>query len=316
MNDSEKKLRDAMLKIAAAAQAAVETGQYMDDDNGHPYGESTAGYSRGGKNAHCSIKQLPGRLVQKAAKTAVSINPTNRVNFGPLRHGGPGSVLPPAAIAVLVGKYWGPQPRQLTVSFLDGGPNDLRGRIIEHMNAWNQTAGISFVETSGVGNVRISRNLAGYWSYLGTDILHIPSDRPTLNLQGFTMNMPESEFHRVVRHEAGHTLGFPHEHMRAELVAMIDPQKAYDFFLQTQGWDRQTVDQQVLTPLERDIDRRHSFGPGFYHVLSASGIDHEGRQSDPRGHGHQCDRLHVRGGNLPEDAHWAVHRARPRWAAI
>ena len=82
MNGSEKKLRDALLKIAAAAQAAVETGQYVEDDNGHPYGELTSDTI--GKNAHCSIKQLPGRLVQKAAKTAVSINPTNRVNFGPL----------------------------------------------------------------------------------------------------------------------------------------------------------------------------------------------------------------------------------------
>jgi hypothetical protein len=120
------------------------------------------------------------------------------------------------------------------------------------MNAWSQTAGVSFVETRGVGKVRISRNQAGYWSYLGTDILHIPSNRPTLNLQGFTMNTQEGEFHRVVRHEAGHTLGFPHEHMRKELVALIDPEKAYDFFQRTQGWSRQMVDQQVLTPLSQN----------------------------------------------------------------
>jgi hypothetical protein len=120
------------------------------------------------------------------------------------------------------------------------------------MNAWNQTAGVSFVETRGVGKVRISRNQAGYWSYLGTDILHIPNNRPTLNLQGFTMNTDEREYRRVVRHEAGHTLGFPHEHMREELVALIDPEKAYDFFLRTQGWSREMVDQQVLTPLSED----------------------------------------------------------------
>jgi hypothetical protein len=71
-----------------------------------------------------------------------------------------------------------------------------------------------------------------------------------MNLEGFTMNTPESEFKRVVRHEAGHTLGFPHEHMRRDLVARIDKQKAYDYFRRTQGWDRQTVDQQVLTPLD------------------------------------------------------------------
>ena len=120
--------------------------------------------TRVAKNAHCSIKQLPGRLAEKAAKTAMSINPVNRVNFGPMGAVARGLVLSPAAIAVLVGKYWGKQPRRLTVSFMDGGPSDLRRRIIAHMNAWNQTAGVSFVETRGVGKVRISRNQLVYWS--------------------------------------------------------------------------------------------------------------------------------------------------------
>jgi Astacin (Peptidase family M12A) len=251
-SSSEQKLRQALMKIAEVAQTAADSGRYTDDHDGKPHGD-TARRSHGGaggKNAHCSIKQLPGRLVEKAARTAISINPVNRVNLGPVGAVARGLVLSPAAIAVLVGKYWGPQQRQLTVSFLDGGPSDLRRRIIQHMNAWNQTGCISFVETSGVGAVRISRNQAGYWSYLGTDIMHIPNNRPTLNLQGFTMNTPDSEFHRVVRHETGHTLGFPHEHMRQELVDLIDPEKAYDFFLQTQGWSPEMVDQQVLTALD------------------------------------------------------------------
>jgi hypothetical protein len=69
-------------------------------------------------------------------------------------------------------------------------------------------------------------------------------------LEAFTMQTPESEFHRVVRHETGHTMGFPHEHMRKELVALIDPQKAIAFFGQTQGWSADEVQAQVLTPLE------------------------------------------------------------------
>src|ERR1051326_5258639 len=80
-------------------------------------------------------------------------------------------------------------------------------------------------------------------------INHIPKSRQTMNLEGFTMNTPESEYRRVVRHETGHTLGFPHEHMRKALVARIDPQKAYDYFLRTQGWPKDVVDQQVLTSL-------------------------------------------------------------------
>jgi hypothetical protein len=39
--------------------------------------------------------------------------------------------------------------------------------------------------------------------------------------------------------------------MRQELVARIDPQKAYAYFLRTQGWDKTTVDEQVLTPLDQ-----------------------------------------------------------------
>jgi len=53
-----------------------------------------------------------------------------------------------------------------------------------------------------------------------------------------------------VCHEAGHTLGFPHEHMRKAFVQRIDPQKAYAYFLRTDGWSQQDVDDQVLTPLE------------------------------------------------------------------
>lgn len=65
------------------------------------------------------------------------------------------------------------------------------------------------------------------------------------------MTTRPSEFNRVIRHEAGHTLGFPHEHMRRELVARIDRQKAYDYFRRTQGWSPAMVDQQVLTPLDQ-----------------------------------------------------------------
>jgi len=71
-----------------------------------------------------------------------------------------------------------------------------------------------------------------------------------MNLDSFTMQMPESEFHRVIRHETGHTLGCPHEHMRRELVDRIDEEKAIEFFGETQGWTPEDVCQQVLTPIE------------------------------------------------------------------
>jgi len=45
-------------------------------------------------------------------------------------------------------------------------------------------------------------------------------------------------------------MGFPHEHMRRELVDLIDPAKAVKYYGRTQGWDADMVRRQVLTPIE------------------------------------------------------------------
>jgi hypothetical protein len=168
-----------------------------------------------------------------------------------LRHASPDTVLPPEHLALLTQKYWGPAGVRLTVGFLDNPPADLRARILSHMNAWNGWANVEFVETASDAQVRIARIPGdGYWSYLGTDILSIDRNQQTMNLDSFSMNTPDSEFYRVVRHETGHTLGFPHEHTRSEIVSRIDQEKAIALFMQTQGWSRDQVIAQVLTPLD------------------------------------------------------------------
>jgi hypothetical protein len=83
--------------------------------------------------------------------------------------------------------------------------------------------------------VRITLRGQGYWSYLGTDILTIPPNQPTMCLQNMD-RQSEAELTRVVRHETGHTLGFPHEHLRREIVQRINPQAAYAFFGWVSGW--------------------------------------------------------------------------------
>ena len=124
----------------------------------------------------------------------------------------PDAVIPPAHLALLTAKYWGSGGVRLTVGFLDGPEAALRTRILSHMNAWGAFCNVRFTEVAMDPQVRIARTAGdGYWSYLGTDILHIGANQPTMNLDSFTMNTPDSEFHRVVRHETGHTLGFPHE---------------------------------------------------------------------------------------------------------
>lgn len=199
----------------------------------------------------CLPKPLPRKLWVEAARTATMINPLNHPPINRLMMINKSFKPTPQSIAVLTTKFWGNQGVKLTVGFLDNPSSTLRSRIISHMNAWNKTANIQFVHSNTDPQVRIARLPGdGYWSYLGTDILTIRKDEPTMNLDSFTMNTPESEFIRVVRHETGHTLGCPHEHMRRALVKLIDPQKAIKFFGQTQGWNPAMVRRQVLTPLE------------------------------------------------------------------
>jgi hypothetical protein len=248
MSSSERELRQAFAEVARIMERASRHLDREGGDHYHGYEEP----SGPGADLGCELRQLPERLQVKASQTATRINPANGLNVAAMASLAPSSeVMNPMRIAVLTSKYWGPQQRQLTVSFMESTPDDLRARIVSHLNAWNRTAGISFVQTRGTGQVRISRGGGGYWSYLGTDILHIPTNQQTMNLEGFTMSTVDSEYRRVIRHEAGHTCGFPHEHMRKELIARIDPQKAYDYFWRTQHWDRRTVDEQVLTPLDQ-----------------------------------------------------------------
>jgi Astacin (Peptidase family M12A) len=201
----------------------------------------------------CTPKRLPVELLVSAARTAVEINPLNHPPLYRLTRVLPDFKPTPERIAVITTKYWGVKGVSLTVGFMDNPPADLRKRILKHMNAWSETANVKFVETRTDPQVRIARvggADGGYWSYLGTDILHIPKNEQTMNLEAFSMQTPESEYHRVVRHETGHTLGFPHEHMRKALVDKIDPAKAIAYFERTQGWSEEEVRQQVLTPLE------------------------------------------------------------------
>lgn len=203
----------------------------------------------------CTPKSLPVSRLRAAARRALEINPANGVQHRPVvrtpigRRGGP------RRLAVVVGRRWPASGVRLTVKFLDSPPADLRVRILRHMNAWAKTANVLFTETRGTAKVRIARldapeDVAGYWSWIGTEILEVAADEPTLNLEGFTMKVSDAEFRRVVRHEAGHTLGFDHEHMRGDFVKRIDRKKAFAFFDRTEGWTRQEVEEQVLTPLE------------------------------------------------------------------
>ncbi len=203
----------------------------------------------------CHVARLPESLQWEAHTVAIAENPAN----APLRQHVSGSIvervfdmLDPGALTALTQKYWRSGGVDLSVSFGDNPSTALRRRMLEFANHWGTKTGanVRFRETSSNGQVRILRSRGGYWSYLGTDILSVPTSQQTMNLEGYSDSTPDSEFERSLVHEFGHTMGFPHEHLRAEIIARIDRNKALRYFEQTQGWSERTTISNVLTPLQ------------------------------------------------------------------
>ncbi|GKU79030.1 hypothetical protein [Paenibacillus sp. L3-i20] len=198
----------------------------------------------------CTLKELPSKLQVKAAAKAIEINPENAPKAYQTLLLSQEEQSNPLKLALRTTKRWSRSGVNLTVGFFGNPSAELKARIISHMNAWNVSGNIQFTESSNNPLVRVSFDGEGYWSYNGTDILQITSDQPTMNLEGFTMDTPEYVFQRVVRHETGHTLGFPHEHLRPEIVNLIDSEKAIAYFADRYKWSREKTKVQVLTPLD------------------------------------------------------------------
>lgn len=190
----------------------------------------------------------PAVPAAEAAAIAVSVNPQNAPSLPVLAFGlaAVADVLPPDQLSLLTGKKWKPQVR-LGVTFASGTQQAVKDKVLRYANKWGQFGDIVFAPSSQ-GEVRVEFGPSGYWSYLGTDILSIPARQPTMNLQGFDRTMPDYEWERVVVHEFGHTLGFPHEHERAEINARLDREKVIAEFMRTQGWSRQQVIDQIFSP--------------------------------------------------------------------
>jgi hypothetical protein len=205
------------------------------------------------RNIGCTLKQLPDHepTILAAAQRAIGINPANGLMREMLAGLEESPVMTPYHLAVMTGKRWPVAGVKLTVGFFGNPTAATQRMVLEQANRWNKTANVEFVQTANVedAQVRVSFERTGYWSYLGTDILGIPKNEATLNLEDFTAATPWSEWLRVPPHEFGHSLGFPHEHMRSALVARLDPQKTIAYFWRTQRWTARETKAQVLTPV-------------------------------------------------------------------
>jgi hypothetical protein len=149
--------------------------------------------------------------------------------------------------AVIRNKLWN-IGQVIRVKFLDSLSNPLRLRIEKAAREWELYANvrIQFVRR-GKAEIRIGLNpREGSWSYMGRDALFLDSLSKTMNFGWFNDRTPDYEIRRTTLHEFGHALGLIHEHQHPQQNIQWDVEKVYAYYAQTQGWNRQDVDQNLF----------------------------------------------------------------------
>jgi serralysin len=158
----------------------------------------------------------------------------------------------PESLVMLTGKKW-QTGRTLRICFVDG-PEWAHDKAMSYFVRWTRQANLKMVKTADRRNsdLRVTFKRGGSWSFLGTDNLAIPADRPTMQL-GWLVGTSgqstagENEWQRVCLHEMGHALDFAHEQSHPKPTFEWNKPAVYELYGgPPNNWSRETVDRQVL----------------------------------------------------------------------
>src|SRR5258705_5194306 len=134
----------------------------------------------------------------------------------------------------------------LKVSFIDGS-DWQKQKVKQYAVGWCQYANVKFdFLTYGMGDVRVSFDKKGSYSYIGLDAKNRKTDEETMNLGWIENTKTEAQLKGVILHEFGHTLGLLHEHMNPMSNIKWNKDVVYAYYLQYDGWNKDMVDKQVF----------------------------------------------------------------------
>jgi hypothetical protein len=209
---------------------------------------------------HRSIKNLKNAFLENEEKISTVSSSTDRSILEDYAHKNiikkPTHLISLSRMATEMSKEW-KNGRRLTVAFM-GGNKLVKERIIRHAKIWMEHANIELVFGAklSAANIRVAFDMKdGSWSFIGNDILSIPTNEATMNFGWLTPTLDDEEYSRVVLHEFGHSLGCIHEHERPDNGIPWDKQKVYAYYAEKDGWSKEEVDEQVFSKYDKDLIR-------------------------------------------------------------
>lgn len=134
----------------------------------------------------------------------------------------------------------------LKVGFI-GGTEWQRGKVKQYAPVWSSYANVKFQFTDvSTGDIRVSFEKKGSYSYIGVDAKNRLSFQETMNLGWIENTSTEAQLKAVILHEFGHALGLLHEHMNPMSNIKWNKPVVYAYYLQYNGWEKDMVDKQVF----------------------------------------------------------------------
>lgn len=134
----------------------------------------------------------------------------------------------------------------IKVSFMNG-TDWQKGKVKQFAPLWSRFANVTFNFLDvGNGDVRISFDKKGSYSYIGTDAKNRKPLEETMNLGWINETKTEGQLKSVILHEFGHSLGLLHEHMNPMSNIKWKKDVVYAWYMQYDGWDKEMVDRQVF----------------------------------------------------------------------
>ena len=148
-------------------------------------------------------------------------------------------------------KLWN-NAEPLKIYFL-GGQDKRTQHVLEYASIWSDHCSIRFVVTDKIeeAKIRIAFQAPSSWSYIGTDALGVPRNKPTMNFGWLSDSLPDKDYKQVVLHEFGHALGLIHEHQSPTVTMDWNRPFVYWYFWEHHKWAKADVDRNIFQEFDK-----------------------------------------------------------------